>query len=258
LIRKLIQGLSLNSGKEYIQQNSVWALVPVKSLAWAKRRLSCFLGDDRAELTEAMFKDVIGALNSSSEVSNVAVITADLDIIALAEDLGVFVIKETRSFGMNISLHNGIDVLRNLGAQWLAIFPVDIPLATGAEIDRLIRAVNQERPNLGRKVMGITPCGKSDGTNFLYFNTADPIGLKYGAGSFSLHQQMATQCQVTSVVVDSYPMSVDLDEKSDIDEFVLHSLKNSAFQKTATWDFLQRKGYIERMQSMGRHYEQSC
>ena len=248
----------MNSDKEYDQQNSVWALVPVKSLSWAKQRLSCFLGDDRAELTVAMFKDVIGALNSSSEVGNVAVVTADLDIIALAEEMGVFVIKETRSFGMNISLHNGIDVLRNLGAEWVGIFPVDIPLATGAEIDRLIRVVNLERCNLGRKVMGITPCGKSDGTNFLYFNTAEPIGLKYGADSFSLHQEMAADSQVISVIVNSYALSVDLDEKSDIDEFVSHSIQNSAFQKTATWDFLQRKGYIDRMQSMGRQYEQSC
>ena len=247
----------MNSDKEYDQQNSVWALVPVKSLSWAKQRLSCFLGDDRAELTVAMFKDVIGALNSSSEVGNVAVVTADLDIIALAEEMGVFVIKETRSFGMNISLHNGIDVLRNLGAEWVGIFPVDIPLATGAEIDRLIRVVNLERCNLGRKVMGITPCGKSDGTNFLYFNTAESIGLKYGADSFSLHQEMAADSQVISVIVNSYALSVDLDEKSDIDEFVSHSIQNSAFQKTATWDFLQRKGYIDRMQSMGCQYEQS-
>lgn len=244
--------------KKYDLDNSVWALVPVKSLSWAKQRLSRFMGDDRAELTEAMFKDVIAALSSSSEVGNVAVVTADLDIMALAESMDVFVIKETRSFGMNISLHNGIDVLRNLGAEWVGIFPVDIPLATGAEIDRLISSVNQERCNLGRKVMGITPCGKRDGTNFLFFNTAEPIGLRYGSDSFNLHQEMARDCQLTAVIVDSYALSVDLDEKSDIDEFVLHSIQNSTFQKTATWSFLERKGYIERMQSMGRHYEQSC
>jgi 2-phospho-L-lactate guanylyltransferase (CobY/MobA/RfbA family) len=188
----------------------------------------------------------------------VAVVTADLDIMALAEAMDVFVIKETRSFGMNISLHNGIDVLRNLGAEWVGIFPVDIPLATGAEIDRLISSVNQKRCNLDRKVMGITPCGKRDGTNFLFFNTAEPIVLKYGSGSFNLHQEMARDCQLTSVIVDSYALSVDLDEKSDIDEFILHGIQNSTFQKTATWSFLQRKGYIDRIQSMGHQYEQSC
>ena len=244
--------------KKYGLENSIWALVPVKSLSWAKQRLSCFMGDDRAELTEAMFKDVIGALNSSTEVGNVAVVTADLDIMALAEAMDVFVIKETRSFGMNISLHNGIDVLRNLGAEWVGIFPVDIPLATGAEIDRLISSVNQKRCNLDRKVMGITPCGKRDGTNFLFINTAEPIVLKYGSGSFNLHQEMARDCQLTSVIVDSYALSVDLDEKSDIDDFILHGMQNPTFQKTATWSFLQRKGYIDRIQSMGHQYEQSC
>jgi 2-phospho-L-lactate guanylyltransferase len=248
----------LKLDKKYGLENSIWALVPVKSLSWAKQRLSCFMGDDRAELTEAMFKDVIGALNSSTEVGNVAVVTADLDIMALAEAMDVFVIKETRSFGMNISLHNGIDVLRNLGAEWVGIFPVDIPLATGAEIDRLISSVNQKRCNLDRKVMGITPCGKRDGTNFLFFNTAEPIVLKYGSGSFNLHQEMARDCQLTSVIVDSYALSVDLDEKSDIDEFILHGIQNSTFQKTATWSFLQRKGYVDRIQSMGHQYEQSC
>lgn len=245
----------MNSHNEYADPESVWALVPVKSLSWVKQRLSCFLGDDRSELTEAMFKDVIAALKSSSEVGKVAVVTADLDIIALAKKLGVFLIQETRSLGMNISLQNGIDVLREQGAEWVGIFPVDIPLATGAEIDRLIRAVNKERSNLGRKVMGITPCEKRDGTNFLYFNTAEAIGLKYGSNSFSLHQEMAREQHLTPVIVDSNTLSIDLDEKSDIDEFVLHGIQNSTVQKTETWGFLEKKGYIDRLQSMGHQDE---
>ena len=118
--------------------------------------------------------------------------------------------------------------------------------------------VNQECCNLGRKVIGITPGGKREGTNFLYFNTAEPICLKYGSDSFSLHQAMAREIQITSVIVDSYALSVDLDKESDIDEFVSHAIQNPTFQKTETWGFLERKGYIDRIQTMGRQHEQSC
>jgi hypothetical protein len=44
----------------------------------------------------------------------------------------------------------------------------------------------------------------------------------------------------------------------NLNEFILHGIQNSTFQKTATWSFLQRKGYIDRIQSMGHQYEQSC
>ena len=46
--------------------------------------------------------------------------------------------------------------------------------------------------------------------------------------------------------------------QSDIDEFVSHAIQNPTFQKTETWGFLERKGYIDRIQSMGHQYEQSC
>ena len=43
-----------------------------------------------------------------------------------------------------------------------------------------------------------------------------------------------------------------------IDEFVSHAIQNSTFQKTETWGFLERKGYIDRIQTMGRQHEQIC
>jgi len=116
----------------------LWALVPVKSLRWTKQRLKTCLGSARAGLTIATLKDVLGALASSREIAQIAVVTADPRVADIAVARGALVIDEGEPRGMNEAIELGINTIKGIGGQRVAIIPADIPLLTGTEIDRVM------------------------------------------------------------------------------------------------------------------------
>ncbi|MGH6954796.1 MAG: 2-phospho-L-lactate guanylyltransferase, partial [Alphaproteobacteria bacterium] len=59
-------------------EGAVWAVVPLKSFALAKRRLVAVLdADERAHLAAAMAADVLSMLRSVRGVAGTAVVTPD-------------------------------------------------------------------------------------------------------------------------------------------------------------------------------------
>ena len=71
------------------------AIVPVKVLAHAKRRLSSVLPDAaRQRLVLAMLQDVLAALVGAQSIDWVAVVTADQRVAALAQSHGASVLPE--------------------------------------------------------------------------------------------------------------------------------------------------------------------
>ena len=116
-----------------------WALVPVKGLGDAKQRLDATLGADRRGITLAMLNDVLGALGDSSRVEQTAVVTADPDVASVARGLGAVVVDEIEAVGMNAAVRLGIEHILKLNGSHVVVLPADIPLAAGAELDRLLR-----------------------------------------------------------------------------------------------------------------------
>jgi len=102
---------------------SQWALVPVKSLRWTKQRLKACLGSARAGLTIATLKDVLGALASSGEIAQIAVVTADPRVADIAVARGALVIDEGELRGMNAAIELGINAIKGIGGQRVAIVP---------------------------------------------------------------------------------------------------------------------------------------
>ena len=78
-------------------ETAVWAVVPVKVLSDAKQRLHDCLGDKREEFTLAMLEDVLDALAQSRLVGQVACVTADRRVAALAIGHGAMVFTDLPS-----------------------------------------------------------------------------------------------------------------------------------------------------------------
>ena len=77
-----------------IQPND-WVIVPVKSFAGAKRRLSPLLSvAERTTLARTMLGDVLGATAGVPGLRNVAVVTSADDVADYARQLGVIVIDD--------------------------------------------------------------------------------------------------------------------------------------------------------------------
>jgi 2-phospho-L-lactate guanylyltransferase len=223
---------------------ALWALIPVKDLGSAKRRLRKCLGADREEFTVAMLKDVLAALVESKEISRTVVVTADPRVAAIAKQAGSQVVDEVETKGMNEALELGFDAIRRMGGQHIAIIPADIPLMTGPEADQLVQQLQFQRRARSDGVTGIGPSKDFEGTNFLCFETRRPIPLMFGRDSYRKHRKSAIKIGSQPVLLKSPTISLDIDESKDLDAFITFCLSNPEYQKTRTWQFLQEKGYI--------------
>lgn len=226
------------------RDETIWALVPVKELALTKQRLRPCLGTDRSGLSLAMLTDLLRALSDSREIDRVAIVTADDQIRKLGETFGAHIVNETESTDMNQALELGRGKLREQGVDRIAVFPGDLPLATGREIDRLIREIRSHPDYPRGTVVGICPSRDRDGTNLLCIDARMELAFAYGPGSFERHRQMARARSGTVVTLSSRTVSLDIDERSDLVALVAQCRSDQRCQATETWHYLVRNDYI--------------
>lgn len=236
------------------QDKDLWALVPVKALERAKHRLKNCMGEHRAGLTVAMLKDVLAALSESKEVSHIVVVTDDARVAAITEQGGLLVVDEVESKGMIEALDLGREAIRRMGGHRMVIVPADIPLMTGSETDRVVAELRIQRKARGVGITGIVPSKDRGGTNFLCIETDRPFPLMYGPDSYRRHRDCAIEHGSQPVSLESLPISLDMDEEKDLDEFISFCISNPEFQETETWKFLQDNGYVNRSRQEEKVY----
>ena len=227
--------------------DGLWALVPMKALEDAKQRLKDHLGADRKGFTVAMLRDVLAALNQSRKISHLAVVTADPQVAVIAKRGGVLVVDEVEPKGMNKALEVGLETIREMGGQRIAIIPADIPLITGLEADRLVHELQVQRRAREVELTGIGPSKNLGGTNFLYMEASNLLPLMFGPDSYRRHMTCALEHGSQPVSLHSPAISLDIDEYKDLKDFITVCLSNSEHQKTRSWQFLKEKGFVDNM-----------
>ena len=239
------QAFSIKSEPAMAQENQycapsedVWALVPAKNLRQAKQRLVDCLGSKREALTIAMFKDVIAALQASEEVSKIVIVTSDPQLTAIAQRQDILVLAENGSIGLNQAIKLGVSAIRKLGGGRVAILPSDIPLLTGSELDRLVRLFKQQREIHDHDLIGISASTDHNGTNCLIINTQQSFTTRYGAGSYRLHSDSAEEQACGPVPLNSATISMDIDERQDLQALLCYCEQNPEFQNTETFRLL--------------------
>src|SRR5262245_56948826 len=85
------------------------AIVPVKALDQAKRRLAPVLPDRaRQQLVVAMLKDVLAALAGVVSIDRIVVVTPDHRVAGLAQRHGASVLPEPAAAELNAAIASGI------------------------------------------------------------------------------------------------------------------------------------------------------
>ena len=111
------------------------AVVPVKSLAEAKSRLSSVLPADlRRRLVLAMLEDVLDALAAVPGIDRTLVVTPDRDVAALSRRKGAGVLEEEAQSDLNAALSLGAAHALLHAAARVLFLPADLPLANAAEL----------------------------------------------------------------------------------------------------------------------------
>ena len=187
------------------------AIVPVKALEQAKRRLSSVLPDAaRQQLVLAMLQDVLAALAGVGSIDWAVVVTGDQRVSALAQSRGASVLPEPGAAELNAAVASGIAYACSRGACGALVLPGDVPLTTSGELRGLVQSRGAQA--------GITlaPSHDNNGTNGLLLVPPHAVAPCYGPGSYLRHLSQAMARRVDVNVVHLEGLARDIDEPDDL------------------------------------------
>ncbi len=192
---------------------ATWALVPVKDLERAKRRLAGALDPAaRRGLSLAMLADVLDALAATPGLDGAAVVSRDADVTALARRRGLRVIPEAGTC-LNAAVAQATNVLSAEGCARLLVVPADLPLADPEEIAQILAAL-PEAPGLT-----LVPDRHGVGTNALACVPPSVIAPSFGADSFARHLEAARDAGIPATVLRLPGLGLDIDTPEDLRAF---------------------------------------
>jgi 2-phospho-L-lactate/phosphoenolpyruvate guanylyltransferase len=188
-----------------------WAIVPVKTLTHAKRRLASHLpAAARRQLVLTMLEDVLAALAASAAVDRVLVVSPDARVADLAARTGAMVLREEKLDGLNAAVRKGLRRARAGRAERALVLPADVPLATAEEIGRVL-ACTASTPRVR-----LVASADGEGTNALLLAPPDAIAPGFGRGSFARHVARASTQACAIDVLQLPGLASDIDCPSDL------------------------------------------
>lgn len=220
----------------------LWAVVPVKPFARAKRRLMPVLSlDERRSLASAMFADVLSALRNVPCLAGVIVVTRDPDAAALAHVAGAIVITEKRSAGQSAAVTQAARRLTESGASGMLAIPADVPRITMADIEAIGLAHG------GGPSLTLVPATKDAGTNAFACSPPLAVPCHFGRDSLRKHREAARAEGIDAKLVRLERVGHDIDRPDDLAEFALRA------SPTRTHAYLIASGIAERMKDIDQH-----
>jgi 2-phospho-L-lactate/phosphoenolpyruvate guanylyltransferase len=188
-------------------------LIAAKQLEFAKTRLAPVLppGERRA-LAEAMFRDVLAA-SLGAGAGQVAVVTSDAGLLAMARSAGALTIDEEFPRGLNVAVALATSVLIANGARTVCTVLSDIPLVTAEDIDAVFDAMPPGRGAV------LVPSRDFSGTNIICRSPADAVPTRFGRLSLVRHLDDCRSSGVPARVLRLARPALDLDMIADLAEF---------------------------------------
>ena len=190
---------------------SLWAIVPVKPLKYAKSRLSAVLSSEqRYELAGAMFRHVLSVVTTVPEVSGVLVISRDTKALAIAREMGAKTIQESAISDLNPALMRATMIVKSWRVDAVLILPADLPFVHADDIQALIALA--KNPSIV-----IATDHNGDGTNALLVRPPGLIQFDYGPGSYQRHIASAERAGIEVMTYHSDRLASDIDVPEDLD-----------------------------------------
>ena len=189
-------------------------LIAAKQLEFAKTRLAPVLppGERRA-LAEAMFRDVLAASLAARAADQVAVVTSDAGLLAMARAAGALLIDEEFPRGLNVAVALGTSELIARGARTICTVLSDIPLTAAEDIDSVFAAMPPGRGAV------LVPSRDFSGTNIICRSPADAVPTRFGRMSLVRHLDDCRTANVPAKVLRLAGPALDLDVIADLAEF---------------------------------------
>jgi 2-phospho-L-lactate guanylyltransferase len=202
-------------------------LLPVKDFRESKQRLVPALdANARANLAQAMLKDVLSVLARARAPQRVVVFTAADEVMQMARPFGFNIAFEKSVDGHSAAVNQMVEELSATSSRILSI-AADLPRLVPSEIDFAFNAASEP--------ITFIPSRDWTGTNGVLFIPPARIAMEYGQGSFRRHLSKATAAGIRSDVMDLPGIAFDIDTPEDLRAFLADPRKDSE-----TWRYLQQ------------------
>jgi 2-phospho-L-lactate/phosphoenolpyruvate guanylyltransferase len=195
---------------------SAIAILPVKRLERAKRRLNEQLGaGSRAALASAMFSDVLAALERSTELEAILVVSGEPALQDLAFGGRTTLMPDLTERGQSPAALAGLARASELGCTRALLVPGDCPLLDPSEIDELLG-----NGRIDDVDVLIVPDRHRSGTNALLLDPRSAFEPKFGPDSLSLHVEEALRHGLHHAVEPIQSLELDVDTSGDLNELI--------------------------------------
>lgn len=190
-----------------------WALVPVKRLRGALRRLAPALDAPvRRELQMAMLHDVLSAVAAARGLAGALVVTSEPRAAELARTLaGARVVPDhDPPRGMNGAVARGLGALAAAGADAALVLTADLPLA-GPDDLAAVLAAGPPGPSAV-----LVPSHEGTGTNAMLLRPPGAIAPRLGPDSLARHLAEAARAGVAVRRLERPGLALDIDTPRDL------------------------------------------
>jgi 2-phospho-L-lactate/phosphoenolpyruvate guanylyltransferase len=184
------------------------AIVPVKGLPVANGRLDGILTpEERKQLAEALFLDLIVKLPRSRHIDDILIVTADESIARQARWFGPQVLVQEEDAGHSEAAAAGARAAMADGSGRVVMLPVDCPMLDIDELDA----------HVGRspRTALIVPDHHGTGTNALVLTPPDVFLPAFGPDSCARHVSRARAAGISFALDVLESMAIDLDTPED-------------------------------------------
>jgi 2-phospho-L-lactate guanylyltransferase len=185
-------------------------LIPVKTFAESKNRLAPhFSQAARAALAEALCRDFFAVTAQVRLAERVYVASQEPLALEWAHERGWRTIQETEQISESHSVDAASRICANEGVTALLRIPIDIPLASAADIDAILAAIEPAPSAV------IVPSRDGTGTNALLRSPPCLFPSHFGPNSFIRHLAEGERCGARVKVLHNPRIALDVDEPGD-------------------------------------------
>ncbi len=207
----------------------------LKSFHETRPKLASILNvGERRALTKAMFEDVTNAAQGCPELSQIAVVSPEDEVLERAKERGLWPIKETDPQDMDSAFHLGVQFSKERGADTLVSLPSDLPLLNSDDLTYLLGRVLKEPSVL------VVPSTIGPGTSVLVTSPPDVIQPRFEADDHLAHLEEAMRKDVPASVVDLLQGGLDVDTPKDLARLFLVERQSKTRELLEDMELLDR------------------
>ena len=213
--------------------SGIWALLPFKGAAGAKRRLAPVLSEaEREGLVLAMVRDVLDALTACTSLAGVLVVSRDATAARLAGEFGADVCADSADDLSGAVREASAYVEAEYAASGTLFVPGDVPLIQAADVDAVLA---------GHERVTLVPDARDIGTNAAASSPPNAFEYLFDGKSFKPHIASARRVGIEARVVRRAAFGLDVDTITELAEVA------SLAAGTRTGGFLVDSGVRDRL-----------